>query len=175
MCKTACLILIILEPWLQGVRMKVAADQIKLCFMWAKISRSNRKLFKLFFYHGAAAPPPSGPRPHYRGFKMTLRHTTLGRTPLDLSSARIRDLYVTKHNSQHTDIYAPAGFEPTVPASERPQSHALDRVTTGIGQSLTYGMWEWRWKFKYIVAHTVCLGIKSLCWGKSSVVTHVSS
>jgi len=33
-------------------------------------------------YHGAAAP--SGPMPpHYRGFMITLRHTTLGRTPLD--------------------------------------------------------------------------------------------
>jgi len=25
---------------------------------------------------------PSGPLPHYRGFIITLRHTTLGRTPL---------------------------------------------------------------------------------------------
>jgi hypothetical protein len=27
----------------------------------------------------------------------------------------------------------PAGFEPTIPLSERPQTHALDRVATGIG------------------------------------------
>jgi hypothetical protein len=27
----------------------------------------------------------------------------------------------------------PAGFEPTIPASERPQTHALDRAVTGIG------------------------------------------
>jgi hypothetical protein len=27
----------------------------------------------------------------------------------------------------------PAGFEPTIPASERPQTHALDHATTGIG------------------------------------------
>ena len=27
----------------------------------------------------------------------------------------------------------PAGFEPAVPASERPQTHALDRAATGIG------------------------------------------
>ena len=26
----------------------------------------------------------------------------------------------------------PAGFEPTIPASERPQTHALDRKITGI-------------------------------------------
>jgi hypothetical protein len=38
----------------------------------------------------------------------------------------------TQH-SQQTDIHAPAGFEPTIPASERPQTHALDRTATGIG------------------------------------------
>jgi hypothetical protein len=27
----------------------------------------------------------------------------------------------------------PKGFEPTIPASERPKSHALDRAVTGIG------------------------------------------
>jgi hypothetical protein len=27
----------------------------------------------------------------------------------------------------------PAEFEPTVPVSERPQTHALDRTATGIG------------------------------------------
>jgi hypothetical protein len=27
----------------------------------------------------------------------------------------------------------PAGFEPTIPASERPQTHALDSAATGIG------------------------------------------
>jgi hypothetical protein len=28
------------------------------------------------------------------------------------------------------------GFEPTIPASERPQTHALDRAATGIGFTL---------------------------------------
>jgi hypothetical protein len=28
----------------------------------------------------------------------------------------------------------PAGFEPTIPANERPQTHALDRAATGIGE-----------------------------------------
>jgi hypothetical protein len=27
----------------------------------------------------------------------------------------------------------PAGFEPTIPASERTQNHALDRAATGVG------------------------------------------
>jgi len=41
-----------------------------------------------FFYHGATAR--SGPRPtHYRGFMIALRHTTLGRNPLDEWSAAV--------------------------------------------------------------------------------------
>ena len=28
---------------------------------------------------------------------------------------------------------SPAAFEPTIPASERPQTNALDRAATGIG------------------------------------------
>jgi hypothetical protein len=30
----------------------------------------------------------------------------------------------------------PEGFEPVIPASERPQTHALDCVATGIGSIL---------------------------------------
>jgi hypothetical protein len=30
----------------------------------------------------------------------------------------------------------PVGFEPTIPASERPHTHALDRKATGIGSTL---------------------------------------
>jgi hypothetical protein len=33
---------------------------------------------------------------------------------------------------QETDIHAKAGFEPTIPASERPQTYTLDRALTGI-------------------------------------------
>ena len=32
----------------------------------------------------------------------------------------------------------PPGFEPTIPASERSQTHALDRAATGIGSKLLY-------------------------------------
>ena len=30
----------------------------------------------------------------------------------------------------------PAGFEPAIPASERPQTHALDRAANGIGKDV---------------------------------------
>jgi len=34
----------------------------------------------------------------------------------------------------------PAGFEPTIPASKRPQTHALDRAATGVGHNLKLGL-----------------------------------
>jgi hypothetical protein len=38
----------------------------------------------LLFLHSHGATASNGPEPtHYRGFKITLRHTTLGGTPLD--------------------------------------------------------------------------------------------
>jgi len=46
-------------------------------------------------YPFIGATAPGGPKPpHYRDFTITLRHTTLGRTPLDEWSARRRDLYL---------------------------------------------------------------------------------
>jgi hypothetical protein len=70
---------------------------------------------------------PSGPRRLLWGFSITLRHTTIGRTPLDEWSARHTDLYLTTHNShkRQTSI-PPPGFEPAIPASELPQGHAFD-------------------------------------------------
>ena len=46
----------------------------------------------------------------------------------------ISALYLTTHNIQkrQTSI-PPAGFEPTFPASQQVQAHALDCVATGIG------------------------------------------
>jgi hypothetical protein len=52
-------------------------------------------------------------------FTITLRHTTLGRTPLDEESARRSDLYLTTHNTHKRQTSMPP-FEPTIPVSERP-------------------------------------------------------
>jgi hypothetical protein len=63
-----------------------------------------------------------------------IRRTTLGRTPLDEGPARRRDLYLTTHNTYKRQTSMPtAGFEPAIPASERPQTQAIDRAATGIG------------------------------------------
>jgi len=67
---------------------------------------------------------------------VTLRNTTLGRTPLDEASARSRDVYLTTHNthSRQTSMLL-AVFEPAIPTSERSQTHVLDRADEEIGRS----------------------------------------
>jgi len=76
---------------------------------WPKIFNYRGELFRVhiraltslpIFYHGAMAPSGPGPT-HYRGFTITLRHTTVGRIPLDEWSARRRDLYLTTHNTHN--------------------------------------------------------------------------
>ena len=50
-------------------------------------------------------------------------------------SARHRDLYLTTHNTHKSQISIPhAGFEPTIPESQRPQTHSLDGAATGLGR-----------------------------------------
>jgi len=85
------------------------------------------------FYLGATAP--SGPRPpHCRGFMIILRHTILGRALLDEWSARAETSTCTTHDTHNRKTsMSPAGFEPAIPANERPQNHALDIAETGIG------------------------------------------
>jgi hypothetical protein len=67
------------------------------------------------------------------------RHTTVGRTPLDEWSVRRRDLYLTTHNTHKRQAsMPPALFEPAISASERPQTHVLDRAATVIGTWYCY-------------------------------------
>jgi hypothetical protein len=40
------------------------------------------------------------------------------------------------HNRQTS--MPPVGFEPTIPVSERPKTHALERTATGIGHLMWY-------------------------------------
>ena len=82
-----------------------------------------------------SATSKPGP-PHCRGFTVTLRHSTLGRAPLDEWSVRRRDLYLTTSNTHKKQTSIPsAGFEPAIQASERPQTHPFDRAATGIGRT----------------------------------------
>ena len=95
---------------------------------------STQKLFwHLAAFHGTTVLSGQG-SPHYRGFTITLRHTTLRRTPLVEWLARRKDLYLTTNNNHKRQTsMPPARFEPKIPANDRQQTHALDRAATGIG------------------------------------------
>jgi len=75
-----------------------------------------------------ALRPDSGSWPPLRGFAITLRHTTVGRTPLDKWSARRRHLYVTTHSThkRQTDIHAAGEIITHIP-SKRAASNPLFR------------------------------------------------
>ena len=86
------------------------------------------------FFPPCGATDPIGPGlPYYQGCTLTLRHTTLSRTPLDEGAARRRDLYLATHNTHKRQPYVPpAGFEPTIPAVEWQQTQAFDSAAPGI-------------------------------------------
>jgi hypothetical protein len=68
---------------------------------------------------------------------VTLKHTEIGRTPLDKLSAQRRDHYLTTHKTTRKETsMPPAEFERTIPASERPKTHALDLAATGMYGSI---------------------------------------
>jgi hypothetical protein len=76
----------------------------------------------------------SVPRPFLWDSSITLTYTTLDRTLLDEWSAWRRDLYLTTHSTHNRQTsVTPVRLEAAIPASERPQIHALDRAATGNG------------------------------------------
>ena len=77
---------------------------------WSAFSRISVNL--KYFFRGATDPNVSG-RLHCRGFTITLRHTTLGKTPLEEWSARRKGLYLTTHNTHKREAFMPsAEFNP---------------------------------------------------------------
>ena len=93
---------------------------------------------KQFFFPLMARQPPVG----YGLFivEASRSHSDtprFGRTPLEEWSARRRDLCLTTHNTHERETFMLAvGFEPAIPKSERPQTHAVDRVAAGISASM---------------------------------------
>ena len=96
----------------------------------------SRVKFTPFFYHAATAVVGQGLLIVENSWLLSVGHTTMSRTPLDVRSAQSRNLYLTTHNTPNRENSTPpAGFEPAIPASERPQTHALDCADTGIGEN----------------------------------------
>jgi hypothetical protein len=109
---------------------------LSLCQALIVWSKKRSVCVKCFFFPPVALRPVFGSWPPLTRLRdhTHFRHITLGRTPLNEWSARRRDFYLTTHNThkRHTSM-PPVGFEPTIPASERPQTHDLGRAVTGIG------------------------------------------
>jgi hypothetical protein len=83
-----------------------------------------------------------------RSLTITLRHTTLGSTPLDETLARRRDLKLRRQNSHKKQTsMPPVGFKPTSPSRELPQTSDLDRAAAGIGMP-TRKFWKYKTEFK---------------------------
>jgi hypothetical protein len=106
----------------------IKSSNVLVLSFWFYV-REIKKIFTV-----AQQPPCGAGPPHYRGFTITLRHTTICRIHLDERSAIRSDLYLTTYNAHNRQTsMPPAGFERTIPASERPQTHALDSAVTGTG------------------------------------------
>jgi len=102
--------------------------------------------------HGATAP--SGLEPLCcRGFTITLRHTTVGRTPLWTSDQPVVKTSTRQQifTGDKTSILQ-AILESANPASERPQTHALEREAIWIGQKR-----DWNILYFYSKPHAVAL------------------
>ena len=114
--------------------------------------------YLLFFYHGSTAP--SGPgTPHYRGFTITLRHTTFDRTPLDEWSARRRDLYLTTHSTHNRQTSMPPGGIRT---------HNLSRRAAADLRLWPRGYWDWHYyllKNKIPILSPICRLLDSVARG----------
>ena len=70
---------------------------------------------------------------------------------------------LTTHNTHNRQTsMPPVGFEPTISAGERPQTHALDRAATGIGTA-------------YISSALISKAYLDTEWHLRSTVTAVTS
>jgi hypothetical protein len=94
--------------------------RIQHTFVTKQFLRKTISVFvNTFFSHDAPSCRKPG-LPHYQDFTITLRHATRSMAPLAKRSARLRDLYLTTHNTHKRQTYMPpAGCKPTIPASEQ--------------------------------------------------------
>ena len=95
-------------------------------------------------FHGSTAPSGSGP-PQYRGFTITARHITFGRTPLDEWSFWRRNLYLTKHNSYERQTCMPRrDLNPQSQQADdlRPTPHTARPLTNAYFCTVVCRLWK---------------------------------
>ena len=90
--------------------------------------------YYMFLPHGGTTPNRPG-APHYQGFTITFRHTTLIRTPLDEWPSRHRDLCLTTRNKR--DTHARGGIRTRNP-TKRERSHTQDLIARPLGSAKYY-------------------------------------
>jgi hypothetical protein len=78
----------------------VALSPLLWCFF-------NNCIYYYYYFLWLCSPAWAMASSSTRFLDHTQRRTTVGRTPLDEWSARRRDLYLTTHNTQQTNIHAP--------------------------------------------------------------------
>jgi hypothetical protein len=82
-----------------------------LKFVASKHRNLLKVLFTIFFFRWLDSPIWVWASSFRRGFMIThIRHTTVGRTPLDEGPGRRRDLYLTTNNTHKTQISMPPGW-----------------------------------------------------------------
>jgi hypothetical protein len=106
----------------------------------------------------------------------TQRRTTVGRTPLDESSACHRDLYLTTHNTHNRQIsMPPVGFKPTISVGERPQNYALDRYIIYFFSPVSRGDYDYSWEWSYSTRRiTDDLQVQAASAEDTIVIPHVT-
>ena len=116
-------------------QLTILSEGFRVLFLFVLIGRRS------FFFMSFAGQSRAMSSSFLRFFlDHTQRHTTVGRIPLDGWSARRRDLYLTTHNTHNRQTsMLPVGFEPAIPAFERPQT-TLDRAANWDRQTPKYCM-----------------------------------
>jgi hypothetical protein len=117
-----------LTSWAHSVRNCVVYSSHKTLLIWEWLCRSPSQFYLLTV------------RVEVFYFRLiTLRHTPQSVGLLWTRDRPVAETSTWQHKySQETNIHAPVGFEPTIPASARPQTYALDRAATGIGREWSY-------------------------------------
>ena len=132
---------------------QIVEPQVPRPSAWADDRLPGSSQTMAVFFCGEKAP--CGPRsPHYRGFTITFRHTTLGRAPLYEWPARRKRLYLTTHNIHNRQTsMTPAVFDPVISPSDRPRSRG-----NGDRPLLV---------FVFLCSHRIrkgsCIPVKSMC------------
>jgi hypothetical protein len=116
-CRYQCLFAIMLYLS-DRLRMHITSTCSVTLNGWLGTGRRVLEIPAAFFFYDTTAPSGPGPA-HCRGFTITLRHTTFGKTPLDEWPARRRDLYMTTPNTHKRRTYMPPAVIRTLNPNKR--------------------------------------------------------